>query len=123
MKVDVALSKTTKALSKMDIVLSEVQTIKVSTVSENTVHHHTITRETNALVGHCDIEGIADIIAEKENKITYMRHLKETNIEVPKVILGTSSVNIISPSKVDPNDEDVEKEAKLKKDEVLERLK
>lgn len=73
-KVDVSLSKTTKALSKMDIVLSEVQTLKVSTVYENTVHHHTITGEMNDLVGHCDIEEkIAGIIAEKENKIKSIR--------------------------------------------------
>lgn len=51
------------------------------------------------------------------------RHLKETNIKVPKVIVGTTSVNIISQSTIDPNDEDGEKEAQLKKDEVLERLK
>lgn len=46
------------------------------------------------------------------------RLLEDITIEIPDVsnTEGTSSIRILSYTEVDPNDEDAEKEAKLKKD-------
>lgn len=65
-KVDVAISMAIKALSKVDTVLSKVQSLKTSILSNNTNHHNKITGTINTLVEHYDTEDkMVDTIMEK----------------------------------------------------------
>lgn len=51
------------------------------------------------------------------------RCLVEIMPEIPEVNVGTSSLNIVSQPEVDPNDKEAVKEAQVKKNEEIERMK